>query len=134
MKKGMYLIACILCGCLIIGLLAAMIVPPIVRKQAQERIIGVWFYDAFGGNGGQYVTFTQSGTVQLYEEVTAADGSTVYQDSASFGTMTYEILKGGQIRFTTSVLGSTTTETVDYRFQGRDTLVLEDTVYTRYSE
>lgn len=133
MKRTAYLIGCILCGALILILVLSMTLAPYLQSRAEEKIVGVWFYDAFNGNGGQYVTFFEDGTVNLYEEVTAADGTTVYQDSASFGTMTYEILSSSEIRFTTTVMGSATTETAEYRFKGNNTLVLDDTTYTRYT-
>ena len=116
---------------LIVLLIGAMILPAMNQSQAKDKIVGQWFCDAFSGNGGKYVTFSKDCTVHLYEEVTAANGTTVSQDSSSYGTMTYEVLRGGRLRLTVSVMGVANSETCDYQFKGNDTLILGDDTYMR---
>lgn len=131
MKKTAYLIAIALCGVLIVLLVLSMVLPPLLQSQNQEQLVGEWFCDAFNGNGGKYATFTKDGQVRLYEEVTAADGTKVTQDSDSFGTMTYEVLRGGRLRLTVNVMGVSNTEMIDFSIKGGDTLILGEDVYTR---
>lgn len=131
MKKTAYLIAIVLCGVLIVLLVLSMVLPLFLQSQSREQLVGEWFCDAFNGNGGKYVTFTKDGKVRLYEEVTAADGTVVSQDSSSFGTMTYEVLRGGKLRLTVSVMGVPNSETCDFSIKGGDTLILGEDVYTR---
>lgn len=130
MKKTAYLAAVVLCGVLIVLLVLSMVLPPLFQSQNQEKLVGDWFCDAFNGNGGKYVTFTKDGKVTLYEEITAADGTLVTQDSASFGTMTYEVLRNGKLRLTVNVMGVSSSETCDFSIKG-DTLILGEDVYTR---
>lgn len=131
MKKTAHFIAIAICAVLIVLLVCAMVLPAINQSQAKDKIVGQWFCDAFGGNGGKYVTFSQDGSVHLYEEVTAANGMAVSQDSSSYGTMTYEVLRGGRLRLTVSVMGVANSEICDYQFKGNDTLILGDDTYTR---
>lgn len=131
MKKTAYYIVIAICGIMIILLVGAMVVPALNQSQGKEKIVGQWFCDAFNGNGGKYVTFTEDGTVRLYEEVTAANGMSVSQDSSSYGTMTYEVLRGGRLRLTVTVMGVASSETCDYKFEGNDTLILGDDTYIR---
>ena len=131
MKKTAYYIAIAICGIMIILLVGAMVFPALSQSQGKEKIVGQWFCDAFNGNGGKYVTFSEDGTVHLYEEVTAANGMAVSQDSSSYGTMTYEVLRGGRLRLTVSVMGVASSETCDYKFKGNDTLILGDDTYIR---
>ena len=131
MKKSAYLIAIALCGVLILTFILAMILPPIFQSRNQELIVGQWYCDAFNGNGGKYATFTEDGQVKLYQEITAADGTLVSQDSSSFGTMRYEILRSGKIRLTVQIMGTAESETASLTFKGDDTLILGEDVYTR---
>lgn len=131
MKKTAYYVAIAICGMLIIMLVCAMVFPSINQSQNQDKIVGQWFCDAFNGNGGKYVAFSKDGTVHLYEEVTAANGMAVSQDSSSYGTMTYEVLRGSRLLLTVSVMGVKTSETISYKFKGNDTLILGDDTYIR---
>lgn len=131
MKITAYLIAIALCGVLIVLLVLSMVLPLIFQTQNREQLVGEWFCDSFNGNGGKYATFTKDGWVRLYEEVTAADGTKVSQDSDSFGTMTYEVLRGGRLRLTVSVMGVANSQICDFTIKGGDTLILGEDVYTR---
>ncbi len=132
MKKAFYYVAIAICGIAIILLLYSMIFPSKTLASNKELIVGSWYCDAFDGKGGKYVNFTSDGTVTLYEEVTAADGTVVSQDSTSYGTMTYEVLRGNRLHLKVTVLGTAVTEqTIKFKLKGNDTLILDEDTYTR---
>lgn len=131
MKNAAYIAAIVLCGILIVFVIGSMVLPPIQQTLNQKQIVGTWFSDAFDGNGGKYVTFTENGSMSLYEEVTAADGTKLYQDSQNFGTMTYEVLQGGKLRMAVTVMGVTSEETADFEIKSVNTLILGGDTYIR---
>lgn len=132
MKKSVYVIACMICGILIVVMALTLILPPLRCIQAEKKIVGTWRLDALEGPGSQYAIFDESGAVHLRTEITMADNQVISQDYSGIGLMTYEILDSHTIQFSTTVMGATTKETVSYQFQGNDTLILEGNTYIRY--
>ena len=135
-KKFLYLAGIIVIGAMILTLLGAIIVPKIqaavARSQsttAREKIIGSWRADAFGGQGSKWVHFYADGTCSLYQEVSAADGQSIYQDSSSYGQSSWEMLSPSRIRIQVSVLGHTETQDFDIQLadDGRSLILGEDT-------
>lgn len=117
---------------LIAAMILAWILPPILSDRAEKQILGTWCLDTFDGNGKQYATFDESGTVQVYAQIVMTDDSVISQDYSGLGSMTYHILDSDTMQLSTTVMGVTTTEEVSYRLKGKDTLILNGSVYTRY--
>lgn len=131
MKKPVYIIACVVCALLIAAVLFVTMVLPMMGDWASRQIVGTWHQEMPNNGGEVYATFDPDGGVHLHQRVPMPDGSVMELDSSDLGEMRYSVVNADTIEFSTTVLGVTDTVRVDFRFQGKDTLILDGASYVR---
>ena len=130
-KKHLYLAAIIAILLVIVGVIASTLIPRVFAARTAEKLVGTWFFDSYQGNGGKWVTFFDNGSFTLHQEITAADGELLYQDSSSFGTAAYEVLSGSRMRMTITSMGSSHQEDVDFQLVDDRTLIIDGDTYIK---
>ena len=131
MKKTIYVIACVVCALLIAAVLYITVFMPIMGEQAAEQVVGTW-YQKMPDNGGEiYATFEANGDVYLHQRIAMPDGSVMELESSDLGNMRYVVINADTMELSTTVLGVTDTVRIDFKFQGKDTLILDGASYIR---
>jgi hypothetical protein len=132
MKKWIYLVADILLAILVIFLIGSLIIPGINKKRAEKLIVGTWTYDIQNGAATAYYTFYEDGTMASYYDIkNLPDGYSL--DTSDFGNVTWSI-ENKTLVLQEGLMGVGRIERFSLRFEGKDTMYIQDSEYTRYVE
>ena len=130
-KKHLYLAAILLIAAGILAVILLTVIPRIQAGQTQNKLAGVWHMDAFGGNGGEWVTFRKDGVYTLHEEYTTAEGEIISQDSTTYGESTYTVLSPTRLKVTVTSMGTRISDEIEFRLEDDHTLIMDGKTYVR---
>lgn len=133
MKRKLLIIGNIVLIVLILALALSIVVPKIRQSGAEKKILGTWSYVIEEGYATAYYTFSESGELTSYYDITnLPEGASL--DTSKFGTVTYAIEHGNTLVLNEGIMGIGQVERFSLRFSGNDTMYIDGVEYTRVKD